>query len=96
MERIVSLGARSYPLYIERGALRCLSPRVNLARKVLLVTDEGVPESLRTLVLSQCGQGFLEVLPMTARAFPPASASAPGCCGRTSPARTWSWPWAAA
>lgn len=46
------------------GALRCLSPRVNLARKVLLVTDEGVPESLRTLVLSQCGQGFLEVLPM--------------------------------
>ena len=64
MERIVSLGARSYPLYIERGALRCLSPRVNLARKVLLVTDEGVPESLRALVLSQCGQGFLEVLPM--------------------------------
>ena len=64
MERIVSLGARSYPLYIERGALRCLSPRVNLARKVLLVTDEGVPESLRTLVLSQCGQGFAEVLPM--------------------------------
>ena len=64
MERIVSLGARSYPLYIERGALRCLSPRVNLARKVLLVTDEGVPESLRALVLSQCGQGFAEVLPM--------------------------------
>lgn len=64
MELHVSLGARSYPIYIERGSLSRLSPRVNLARKVLVVTDEGVPASLAQTVLSQCGQGFLEVLPM--------------------------------
>ena len=63
MDRIVSLGARSYPLYIERGSLGALSPRVDLHRKVLLVTDDGVPEALVRTVLAQCPQGVLEVLP---------------------------------
>ena len=63
MELSVNLGSRSYPIIIEAGCLHRLSGHVDLKRKVLLVTDDGVPEAYVRLVLSQCQDGHAVTLP---------------------------------
>ncbi len=62
MEIQVNLGSRAYPIYMERGILSRVGEYVNLRRKVLIVTDDGVPEAYAKTVLGQCPQGFLEVV----------------------------------
>lgn len=57
----VRLGAQSYDIVLERGALKALP--LNLARKVLVVTDSGVPEAYAQAVMSQCLHPTLVVLP---------------------------------
>ncbi|MEA4970239.1 MAG: 3-dehydroquinate synthase family protein [Candidatus Pelethousia sp.] len=63
MELSVELGSRSYPILLARGCLDTIGARVNLARKVLLVTDEGVPEAYVRRVLAQCKEGYVVTLP---------------------------------
>lgn len=44
----------SYNIYLERGAINKVSQYFNLNRKVLIVTDDGVPSEFADLVSSQC------------------------------------------
>ncbi len=63
MELSVELGSRSYPIFLARGCLDTIGAQVNLMRKVLLVTDEGVPEAYVRRVLAQCKEGYVVTLP---------------------------------
>ena len=46
MELNVNLGSRAYPIHFGRGLLEHLADYVNLDRKVLVLTDDGVPKSI--------------------------------------------------
>ncbi len=48
-----------YNIVIKRGALNNLCEHLNLNRKVLIVTDSGVPETYAKTVLGQCNQGYI-------------------------------------
>ena len=52
-------GTIDYDIVIERGALSHLCDWMNLDRRILVVTDSGVPEQYVRTVLSQCRQGSL-------------------------------------
>ena len=58
----VNLGEQSYNIVLERGALSNLAPHLNLDRKVLIVTDSGVPYEYAKAVASQCAEGYIEVI----------------------------------
>lgn len=63
MELKVELGSRSYPILLEQGCLDRLGRRVDLNRKVLVVTDAGVPQDYVRRALAQCPQGQAVTLP---------------------------------
>lgn len=63
MELRMELGNRSYPILLERGCLGRLLSHLDLGRKVLLVTDEGVPNAYVRRVFAQCPEGYAAVLP---------------------------------
>ncbi len=63
MELRIALGSRGYPILLKNGCLSELASRVDLGRKVLLVTDAGVPEAYVRRVLAQCPQGYAIALP---------------------------------
>lgn len=48
----VSLGERSYPIYIGKDLLSHASEYLNLSRRVLIVTDDGVPASYAQKIAS--------------------------------------------
>ena len=50
----VSLGERSYPVYIGRGLLSRAGEIFNLSRRVLVLTDEGVPKEYAASVANVC------------------------------------------
>ena len=50
----VSLGERSYPIYVGEGLLSRAGEYMNLSRRVLIVTDEGVPREYAETVASLC------------------------------------------
>lgn len=50
----VNLGARSYDVIVERGCLGRASELLNLARRALIVTDDGVPAQYVEAVAAQC------------------------------------------
>lgn len=54
----VSLGEASYDIVLLRGALNKLNEYLDLNRRVLIVTDTGVPSEYLRAVLSQCKNGF--------------------------------------
>ena len=54
---------RGYTIRLEAGGLSRLSQYVNLQRKVLVVTDDGVPSQYAGQVCSQCGEGSVLTLP---------------------------------
>ncbi len=56
-----SLG--SYDIVLERGALEKACELLNLNRKVLVVTDSGVPEGYSQKVLEKADNGFLITIP---------------------------------
>jgi len=59
----VDLGDRSYPITIERGGLRRAGTLLNLRRRVLLVTDSGVPPVYSETVAAACDNVFRTVIP---------------------------------
>ena len=64
MQRLtVNLPPHSYDILLERGGLARLGNYVNLKRKVMLVTDSGVPEIYAQTVLAQCQEGYKYVAP---------------------------------
>ena len=50
----MNLGANSYDIILEHGALQRASEYLNLNRKVLVVTDDGVPSAYADAVAAQC------------------------------------------
>lgn len=63
MKLEIHLGSASYPITVERGNLSQAGNLLNLNRKVLVVTDQGVPGSYVKRFAAQCGQPVVQVLP---------------------------------
>lgn len=58
----LNLGDRSYDIVLERGALERAGEFMNLKRKVLIVTDDGVPAEYAMAVAGQCSEPFVVTL----------------------------------
>ena len=63
MKLTMRLGPRSYDIIVKRGVLKRVGQLVNLNRRVLVVSDTGVPKKYMKTILAQCGQGVPVVLP---------------------------------
>ena len=50
----LNLNENNYDIVVERGVLKKAGELLNLERRVLIVTDEGVPETYAQTVASQC------------------------------------------
>ena len=59
----VRLDAQSYDIVLEAGALHEAGRWLNLDRKVLIVTDDGVPAAYAETVASQCKEATIVTLP---------------------------------
>ena len=59
----LSLGKESYDIVLERGSLKDAGKHLNLDRRVLVVTDDGVPEQYARCVAEQCKEPTVIVLP---------------------------------
>ena len=59
----MDLGADSYDIVIERGALQQAKNLLNLERKVLVLTDDGVPQEYAAVVAAQAKDGFVYTIP---------------------------------
>ena len=63
MKLTLNLGTRSYDIVQKPGVLAKASLLANLKGKVMLVTDDGIPESYVQTLLAQCGQPVVHTLP---------------------------------
>lgn len=59
----MSLGEHSYDIIIERGALSKASEYMKLSRKVLIVTDSGVPKQYSQTVAQCCETPYIVTIP---------------------------------
>ena len=59
----MELGGNSYDIVIERGALNRIGELLRLGRRVMIVTDSGVPQEYVQTVMAACASGFVTVLP---------------------------------
>ena len=59
MVLLVNLGELSYNIVIERGALNSAASYLDLNRKVLILTDSGVPREYAEKIKSQCKDGYI-------------------------------------
>ena len=59
----VRLKEHSYPILIERGALKRAGDLFRLDRKVLILTDDGVPEEYAGSVARQCKEPYVLTVP---------------------------------
>lgn len=57
------LGVESYDITVERGALAHAGEKMNLSRRVLIVTDSGVPEKYAKTVAAQCAAPTVVTVP---------------------------------
>lgn len=63
MKLYVDLGQNGYDIIIERGALGKVEKELDLNRKVLIVTDSGVPEEYSAAVAEKCAEPFVVTVP---------------------------------
>lgn len=63
MELFCHTPGGGYGITVARGAIRNASSMANLDRKVLVVTDDGIPSGYSDAVLSQCREGHRFVFP---------------------------------
>ena len=59
----MELGKDSYDIILERGCIRRAGELLNLRRKVLIVTDDGVPAVYAQAVADQCREAEVVTLP---------------------------------
>ena len=64
MRITVSLGEKSYDIHVERGALARVGELFPLDRRVLIVTDSGVPSAYAEAVVAACRSPKLVTVPM--------------------------------
>lgn len=55
----MNLGKDSYDIVVERGLLKDAARHLNLERRVLVVTDTGVPEVYARTLAAQCREGVI-------------------------------------
>ena len=55
----MNLGENSYDIFVERGILQSAGNHLNLDRRVLIVTDQGVPEVYAKIVAAQCKEAVV-------------------------------------
>jgi 3-dehydroquinate synthase len=60
----MNLGEDSYDIVVQRGILAKAKEHLNLNRRVLVVTDSGVPEEYAQTIAGQCKEGFICTVPM--------------------------------
>ena len=60
----VNLPIGSYNITIERGVLKKAGGLIDLKRRVLIVTDSGVPKEYSETIAAQCKTPFIETVPM--------------------------------
>ena len=60
----MNLGDDSYDITVKRGVLASAGKHLNLNRKVLVVTDSGVPSEYADILLKQCREGVIYTVPM--------------------------------
>ncbi len=58
----LSLQEHSYDIVVERGILAKVATQLDLNRKVLIVTDDGVPRSYAQCVAEQCAEAHIVTL----------------------------------
>lgn len=63
MKLIMELKDLSYDIIIERGVLTSAGEHLDLDRKVLVVTDSGVPKEYAKTVKSSCREGYIYTIP---------------------------------
>lgn len=63
MKLHVNLAENGYDIIIERGALSRVDNELNLKRKVLIVTDSGVPKSYAKSVAEKCAYPVIVTVP---------------------------------
>lgn len=59
----MELGVNSYNIELERGIISRASKHLDLNRKVMIVTDAGVPSSYAKQIAKQCKEAYIKVLP---------------------------------
>jgi 3-dehydroquinate synthase len=59
----MNLGTDSYDITLERGALRRAGKLLNLRRRVMIVTDSGVPEKWPKTLAEQCEEAEIFAIP---------------------------------
>ena len=59
----IDLGKNSYNIELKRGNLQKAGELLNLSRKVMIITDEGVPSSYAQTVAAQCKEAYIKVVP---------------------------------
>ena len=63
MNLLLNLGEQSYDIIVERGALHKIGSYLNLQRKVLILTDSGVPIQYSRKVLASSREGYVYTIP---------------------------------
>ena len=63
MKLHMELGARGYDIAVERGCLARAGGLLRLDRRVLIVTDEGVPAQYAAAVASACAKPLVVTIP---------------------------------
>ena len=59
----MDLGINSYDIVVDRGSLKRAGEELRLDRRVLIVTDDGVPEEYGECIASQCKSAVIETVP---------------------------------
>ena len=59
----VKTSSGGYDIVLERGSIEKLNNYLNLERRVLIITDSGVPKEYSEEVLKQCDKGYIVTIP---------------------------------
>ncbi len=59
----MELGKNSYNIELERGNLEKAGELLSLNRKVMIITDEGVPRAYAETIAKQCKEAYIKVVP---------------------------------
>lgn len=61
MELTVKTSTHTYPIYLERGCLSKISEKIDLNRKVMIITDENIPSTYIEIIKNQCKEAFVHI-----------------------------------
>lgn len=61
MELTIKTSTHSYPIYLERNILTHISEKVNLQRKVMIITDTNIPQDYIHSIAEQCLEPYVHV-----------------------------------